>query len=267
MAFARLERAAWTDPAVAAAYEELFRPMVEGAVEPLLSLAEVGEGHRVLEVACGPGRVSVAARGRGARTTLLDFSTPMLARARIHNPDAPRVTASADRLPLRAGTMDRVVCNFGLLHLADPDAALREAARVLVPEGRGAWSVWAQDAEAMQLIPRSLTELGLRPSLPEGPPFFRFADPLEFERALSGAGLIPFTARTVRWTVVLDSPEVFLRMFEEGSARTRAALQALGESDRARLHRRLLHRLEEYRVDGHLEVPTAAVVGSARRPR
>ena len=47
-----------------------------------------------------------------------------------------RLAADACRLPLRAGSVDNLACTDVVHHLPDPVAFLREAARVLRPDGR-----------------------------------------------------------------------------------------------------------------------------------
>src|SRR5579863_8237378 len=98
MAFARLEHDAWTDPSVAAAYDELWTEFVAPAIPRLLDSALVGAGDRVLDVAAGPGPVTRAAAARGAHPVALDFSLPML---RSVGPTFPRVRANAACLPFR----------------------------------------------------------------------------------------------------------------------------------------------------------------------
>jgi SAM-dependent methyltransferase len=50
--------------------------------------------------------------------------------------DARIVRSIAERLPFRDGAFDRVMCQGSLDHFADPAAFMREAARVLAPDGR-----------------------------------------------------------------------------------------------------------------------------------
>src|SRR5690606_25874522 len=55
-----------------------------GAAVHLLRHAQVGPGHRLLDVACGTGVVAVTAARRGARATGLDLTPALLERAREH---------------------------------------------------------------------------------------------------------------------------------------------------------------------------------------
>ncbi|MEW2444406.1 class I SAM-dependent methyltransferase [Micromonospora marina] len=97
----------------------------------------------VLEVGAGTGelwhRVS-----HPARLTLTDFSPAMCARLR-EVPGARVMRCDAAYLPFGDGTADAVIANSMLYHLDDPDAALREFARVLRPGGRLAVAVNGSD--------------------------------------------------------------------------------------------------------------------------
>jgi ubiquinone/menaquinone biosynthesis C-methylase UbiE len=263
MAFARLEHDAWTDPAVAAAYHELWTEFVAPAIPRLLDSALVGPGDRVLDVAAGPGPVSRAAAARGAHPIALDFSLPML---RSVGSAVPRVRANAGRLPFHEASVDRVVSNLGLLHFPEPEVALREAARVVRPGGVVAFSVWGADATALTVVPESLRTLGLSSSTHAAPGFFRFGEPGAFEQAMRTAGLTPLPSERVEWAGHVRDPPAFWRMFRTGSARTRASILALSEADQHRLQGEVERRLEPFRAGDSLAVPTTIVVGPGRRP-
>jgi SAM-dependent methyltransferase len=181
-------------------------------------------------------------------------------------PDLPRVRADSARLPFRDKSFDRVVCNLGLLHFPDPDAAVREAARAVKPGGVVAFSVWAPDAEALTVVPKSLQALGLAPSTANAPGFFRFGEPGEFEATIRGAGLVPLPTARFAWNGPVEGPESLWRMFRTGSARTRAAILSLPETDQQRLRDEVVRRAETFRVGGRTLVPTAVVIGRGRRP-
>lgn len=78
------------------------------------------------------------ARRAGFRGRVIgaDFAVPMLARGRHKAPRTAPVAADALALPFPAARFDGALVGFGARNLADLDAGLREAARVLRPGGR-----------------------------------------------------------------------------------------------------------------------------------
>jgi demethylmenaquinone methyltransferase/2-methoxy-6-polyprenyl-1,4-benzoquinol methylase len=91
-------------------------------------------GETVLDVAAGTAVSTVELAAGGARAIACDFSLGML-RAGAARP-VPKVAGDAMALPLADASVDGVVISFGLRNVADPDAALREFARVTKPGGR-----------------------------------------------------------------------------------------------------------------------------------
>lgn len=89
--------------------------------------------ERVLDLAGGTGRASLALRELGYDPLVADASSGMIRRARARGFDCVR--CDAGRLPLCEGAVDAAVVVDALHHLPDRDAAVREAVRVLAPGG------------------------------------------------------------------------------------------------------------------------------------
>jgi demethylmenaquinone methyltransferase / 2-methoxy-6-polyprenyl-1,4-benzoquinol methylase len=98
--------------------------------------AVVQPGARVLDVCCGTGDLALADLRAGGRVTAVDFSEPMLERARAKSHEIEWVQADALALPFGAGSFDAVTVGFGVRNLDDLERGLGELRRVLAPGGR-----------------------------------------------------------------------------------------------------------------------------------
>ena len=124
---------------IAPVYDSMNRLMTAGLDRrwrAATAQAVVREGDRVLDVCCGTGDLSIAAREAGGEVTGLDFSEPMLARARAKDPDIDWVAGDALMLPFPDGSFDAVTVGFGVRNLEDLERGLAELRRVLKPGGR-----------------------------------------------------------------------------------------------------------------------------------
>ncbi|MET1059574.1 MAG: methyltransferase domain-containing protein [Nocardioides sp.] len=121
----------------AEAYETYLVPAVTGQwADPLLAIAGVGPGDRVLDVACGTGVLARAAAGRtGGDVVGIDLNPAMLEVARRIRPDLAWRQGDAAALPCGDGTFDAVLCQAAVFFFPDVDAALAEMARVVRPGG------------------------------------------------------------------------------------------------------------------------------------
>jgi demethylmenaquinone methyltransferase/2-methoxy-6-polyprenyl-1,4-benzoquinol methylase len=124
---------------IAPVYDSMNRLMTAGLDRRWrdeAAAAVVLPGDRVLDACCGTGDLAIAAAKAGGKVTGLDFSEPMLARAREKNPDIEWVSGDALALPFADKSFDAATVGFGARNLADIDRGLAELRRVLKPGGR-----------------------------------------------------------------------------------------------------------------------------------
>jgi SAM-dependent methyltransferase len=175
----------------AVAYDALSRlalgPLVGRIAADVAAVAP--DGARVLEVGCGPGRLSIRlARRHGLEVTGLDLDPAMIQRARANadrqgNGEERRpsfLVGDVASLAFPDGSFDLVVSTLSMHHWADPTAGLAEIGRVLRPGARAL--VW-------DFRP------GVRPH-PFGPRHAHIPDPVEH---MHGAPLRVVNATPWRW--------------------------------------------------------------------
>jgi SAM-dependent methyltransferase len=112
-------------------YARLHAMLVEQLAPPR------GARARALDAGCGHGAQTALLRKLGYETHGIDIAARLLALARRRVPHAALARGDLTALPYRSATFDAISCAGSTLSfVADPDAALRELARVLRPGGR-----------------------------------------------------------------------------------------------------------------------------------
>jgi ubiquinone/menaquinone biosynthesis C-methylase UbiE len=202
--FHRFEHEGWQR--VADKYDSVWSPLTQQFISSLLTDAGVSQGMLTLDVACGPGYVSAAVKQLGAIPTGIDFSDNMVAIAKQMFPEIEFVQGDAHHLPFKNGTFDRVLMNFGLLHVSNPERACAEACRVLKGGGKFGFSVWAgpEQNPGAKIVNDALEAYAnLNVGLPEGPPKYLYGEREECRQVMERAGFdgtsMRHETRTVEW--------------------------------------------------------------------
>jgi len=267
-AFVDFERAGWANSI--AGYDEAFGSVSRQTVAPMLDAAGVRAGAHVLDVCTGPGMLVQAAIERGAKATGLDFPKVVeLAQKLV--PTGEFRAGDAQALPFPDDTFDAVVCGYGVIHLPEPEMALREMMRVLRPGGRAGISVWENTTpnNGFSLVYAAVRAHGrMDVSLPHGPDYFQFSTDAKMRAALSDIGFTDVQTKFVEQYWRVKSGAQILDAMASGTVRARALLAAQDAAATEKIRgffEQTLAGLGNADADG-FRVPLPALVGSGAKP-
>jgi ubiquinone/menaquinone biosynthesis C-methylase UbiE len=245
--------------------------------EEMLELAAPQPGERVLELACGPGGLGIAAAERIApdgEVVLSDVAAEMTAIAarRVDASGLDNVTTlelDLERIDQPDGSYDLVLCREGLMFAPDPGRAVREIARVLRPGGRVTIAVWGPRERNpwLGLVLDSVSAQLGKPVPPPGVPGpFSLADADELAGLLDAAGLAEVAVRD-------RTVPMWVGSFDEWWARTSALagplatiLSSLPEPAARSLRARAHEAVRPYETSAGLQFPGVTLLATARRP-
>jgi ubiquinone/menaquinone biosynthesis C-methylase UbiE len=108
----------------------------------LVSVLQLGENPHLLDLGCGTGwavRYAASLTNGHGKFYGIDISSKMIKKAEASSTNYRNVhfrRANAEELPFENGIFDRIICSNAFHHYSDPDKVVREACRVLKPQGR-----------------------------------------------------------------------------------------------------------------------------------
>jgi ubiquinone/menaquinone biosynthesis C-methylase UbiE len=185
--------------AIAAGYDEFVAPGEAPSANVGLRLAGLKSGERFLDVAAGPGGLSLPAARLGAKVLATDWSPAMIERfeARVRAerlPNAVGRVMDAHDLNIEDDTFDVTGSQFGVVLGQDLPLALREMVRVTKPGGRVLLITYGSpdEFESLQWFIAALQAVAPDfEGLPSDPPplDFQVAEPEMMRQRLTEAGL------------------------------------------------------------------------------
>lgn len=255
------------------AWLDLYRPFDE----PLLSPLELAPGHRVLDLATGPGEPALTIARRVApdgEVLGVDLAENMveIARRNAKEQGVDNVAfeaMDAEALDLDDGTFDAVVSRFGVNLFTDPNAALAEAFRVLEAGGRSSFLVWSSPGErspALHAIVGPMLEFAEPDETGYLPTPYELGEEGVMTEMLEGAGFVDCGEDKTMTELVFEGPDAYLEAVLEGSPLGHSLREEDDDVQQAVLQM-TRENLEEWRGDdGRVVLPAEAVVASGRKP-
>ncbi len=258
----------------------------------LLSRLKPSAGARLLDLACGTGRLSRdAAFDYGCRVTAVDLSEGMLRQARRLTNGRGEIDfrqGDAETLEFDTETFQFVTAGLGLMYFPDARRALSEVRRVLEQGGRAGFVVWSRMEEiaCIRVLISAMAEVLARPAVRalvripwlgerllvaatretipgKGPSPSRFGDPPRVRQILSSSGFeeIEITPHTEIWRY-RDVDEYW-----EGFVKATPAppcQSGLSKEQTAQVRARLRRKMTPYESEGGYAFPMTALLVTAR---
>jgi ubiquinone/menaquinone biosynthesis C-methylase UbiE len=269
-------RARWADAAGAwGANREILQAAAEPVSHWMVDAIDPQPGHRVLELAAGPGDTGLLAAEMiepGGTLISSDVVDEMVnqARARAAELKISNVefqTIDAEWIDLPTASVDGVLVRWGYMLFADPATALRETRRVLRPGGRLALAAWADPEDnPWAWVPRSeLIAMGVaQPPAPDAPDMFAFRDPRRIVELLEETGFEDIVVEQVAILYRYPSLDEWWDTMLDISAVLAKAVGALTPARRDDLRDAVDARLDRYVAgDGSVALPGVTHVAAA----
>ncbi|MGH7399497.1 MAG: class I SAM-dependent methyltransferase [Candidatus Rokuibacteriota bacterium] len=260
-----------------ARWEPTIAAWMEPATEALLTMAGVGAGARVLDLASGAGSQTLRAAQRvgvQGHVVACDIADTMLRHVR-ENARAAGLThvttlaGAAEDLDVAAESFDAVISRLALMLFCDPARALRAVRRALRPGGKVAVVVFTTPAanpfmaEPMQIL---LRHAGKTPPASGQPGIFALGAPGAIERLFADSGFVDIERRTVALALRMPSAAEALAMMQEAFGAYRAVVGDCPEAVRLAAWADVGATLRTFETATGFVAPAEVLVAAGARP-
>ncbi|MDT5337003.1 MAG: hypothetical protein QOD90_2508 [Mycobacterium sp.] len=244
--------------------------------DAMLAAAGLRAGESVLELACGPGGVGIAAAaivGPNGAVVLSDVAPEMTAIAaeRAKAAGLTNVTSrevDLERIDFPQESFDSVLCREGLMLTPEPTNAVLECHRVLRAGGRAVFAVWGpRDLNPwLGLLFDAVTaETGMPVPPPGVPGPFSLEAPGALDDLLTGAGFADVAVRDVASPVHVASVDDWWSVVPSLAGPIARVLAALPAEVSTAIRFRIDAAMQDFATSDGYELPGVSLVGVGRR--
>lgn len=250
---------------VADGYVEETMPRFEPYAAHAIALADLAPKSWVLDVAAGPGTLSLLAAQAGHRVSAIDFSPAMVERlrkrARERDLTVEAEVGDGQALPYPTSSFEAAFSMFGLMFFPDRHAGFSELHRVLRPGGRAVVASWTpmDSVPAVGAFMEAMREA--LPNLPFGAGKAPLGTPDEMREEMERAGFAQVRVEQTAFAEHHPSPSSLWKSFARGGAPCVLLHKRLGEQGFASLAEKTLQGLESKLGTGPLVVNWSANYG------
>ena len=250
--------------AVAEGYASDTVPFFERFALDAIELAGLTPGARVIDVACGPGTLSLKAAERAASVAALDFAEEMVAmlRRRIDEHGTRNVEVlhgDGQALPFGNNEFDAGFSMFGLMFFPDRAAGFRELYRVLRPGARAVVSSWPP-LNQLPLLNVMIDAISRSIDPPPPAANFPLSDPEAFRDEMLEAGFTRVEIHTRTHSRAIPNVTAFWEANVRSSAPVALLRRRLGEPEFATVSEKVLGHLVNRFGDASLDAEWTAQI-------
>lgn len=209
---------------VAEGYSEVTMKLFQGYTDKALELAQLNESSQIVDIACGPGTLSLTAAKKGCSVQALDFSQNMISllKQTISSQNIDNITphcGDGQALPYADESFDAAFSMFGLMFFPDRNKGYTEIFRTLKPGGRTVISSWSPVAESPAMMAMFGALQAINPELSDPQADLEsLENPEIFQSELLSAGFREVEIHPVTETFPFKSVEQFWQDMVKGSA-------------------------------------------------